>query len=206
MARYTGPKNRIARKFGANIFGRLRNPLLHKTAPPGMHGAKRKKKSDYGLQLEEKQKIRSVYGMLTQKQLVKTYKQALKTQGTTHSIFLQLLECRLDNIVYRLRFAGTIFAAQQLVAHGHIEVDGKKVDIRSFSVRPGMTISVRNKSKNVKIIQENIQNTAREIPGYLTIGEDRLSGTLTALPEADQVPLPILINIPLVCEFLSHTN
>ncbi len=206
MARYTGPKNRIARRFGANIFGRLRNPLLHKTTPPGMHGAKRKKKSDYGLQLEEKQKIRSVYGMLTQKQLVKTYKQALKMKGTTHSIFLQLLETRLDNIVYRLRFAGTIFAAQQLVAHGHIEVDGKKVDIRSFTVRPGMVVSVRNKSKNTKIIQECIQNTARELPPYLTLGEDRLSGTLTALPEADQVPLPILINIPLVCEFLSHTN
>ncbi len=206
MARYTGPKNRIARRFGANIFGRLRNPLLHKTTPPGMHGAKRKKKSDYGMQLEEKQKIRSVYGMLTQKQLVKTFKQALKMKGTTHSVFLQLLECRLDNIVYRLRFAGTIFGAQQLVAHGHVEVDGKKVDIRSFTVRPGMVISIRNKSKNIKPVQESIQNTSREIPPYLTLGEDHLSGTLTNLPEHDQVPLPILINIPLVCEFLSHTN
>lgn len=206
MARYTGPKNRIARRFGANIFGRLRNPLLHKTTPPGMHGAKRKKKSDYGLQLEEKQKIRSIYGMLTQKQLVNTFQRALKMKGTTHSIFLQLLECRLDNIVYRLRFAGTIFGAQQLVSHGHVEVDGKKVDIRSFTVRPGMVISIRNKSKNMKAVQESTQNTSREIPPYLTPGEDRLSGTLAALPEPDQVPLPILVNIPLVCEFLSHTN
>jgi small subunit ribosomal protein S4 len=206
MARYTGPKNRIARRFGANIFGRLRNPLLHKTTPPGMHGAKRKKKSDYGMQLEEKQKLRSVYGMLTQKQLVNTFKKAVGIKGTTHHIFLQLLECRLDNIVYRLRFAGTIFAAQQLVCHGHVEVNGKRVDIRSFTVRPGMVISIRNKSKNNKLIQECIQNTSREVPSYLTLNEDHLSGTLTALPEPDQIPLPILINIPLVCEFLSHTN
>src|SRR3990172_4584367 len=128
MTRYTGPKNRIARRFGINIFGRARNPLLHKANPPGQHGGKRKKKSDFGLQMEEKQKLAAVYGMLTKRQLVNTYKKALKNPGNTPTVLMQNLECRLDNIVYRLRFAPTIFAAQQLVSHGHILINGKKVD------------------------------------------------------------------------------
>src|SRR6202521_4800242 len=132
MARYTGNKNRIARRFGANVFGRSRNPLLHKPNPPGMHGARRRKKSDYGVQLEEKQKLKAIYGMLSEKQLVNYFKKAQKKQENTVHLFIEMLECRLDTVVYRLKFAPTIFAAQQLVAHGHILVNGKKVDIRSF--------------------------------------------------------------------------
>src|SRR5277367_882835 len=139
MARYRGPKNRVARRFAANIFGKARNPLLHKQHPPGMHGAKRKKKSDFGMQLEERQKLKAVYGMLSQKQLVNAYRKALKLKGNTAQLLNELLECRLDNVVYRLRFSASIFGAQQLVSHGHIHVDGKKVDRRSFVVRPGMT-------------------------------------------------------------------
>ena len=206
MARYRGPKNRIARKFGANIFGRLRNPLLHKPNPPGVHGAKRKKKSDYGLQLEEKQKLRAVYGMLTQKQLLRAYREAHRKEGNTSLILLQLLECRLDNIVYRLRFGSTIFASQQLISHGHILVNGKKVDRRSFLVKPGMTISVRPKSQKNKLIQEATVQIAREVPAYLELDEKTFAGKLIALPESDQVPLPLVINIPLVCEFIAHTN
>src|ERR1700691_93844 len=118
MARYTGPKNRIARRFGANIFGRARNPLLHKPNPPGMHGAKRKKKSDYGMQLDEQQKLKAVYGMISRAQLTRYYQEAVRSKQNTNHVFIERLECRLDNIVYRLRFASTIFAAQQLVSHG----------------------------------------------------------------------------------------
>ena len=131
MARYTGPKNRIARRFGVNIFGRARNPLLHKASPPGMHGAKRKKKSDYGLQLDEQQKLKAIYGMLSRSQLVRYYKEAVRSKGNTPEQFIERIECRLDNIVYRLNLAPTIFSAQQLVSHGHILVNGKKVDRRS---------------------------------------------------------------------------
>lgn len=205
MSRYRGPKNRIARKFGANIFGRARNPLLHKANPPGMHGSKRKKKSDYGLQLEEKQKLKAVYGMITEKQLLRIYKEALRRQGTTANILLEILECRLDNIIYRLRFANTIFAAQQLISHGHILVDGKKVDRRSFIVKPGMTISVKPKSQKIKLINESIVNKAKEIPEYLSLDEKKFSGQLLSTPLTEQVPLPIVINVPLVCEFLAHT-
>lgn len=206
MARYTGPKNRIARRFGANIFGRARNPLLHKPNPAGQHGAKKKKKSDFGLQLDEQQKLKAVYGMISRKQLIRYYQEAVRSKQNTPQVFIEKLECRLDNIVYRLRLAPTIFAAQQLVSHGHILVNGKKVDRRSFQVRPGMVVSVKPKSQNVPIVKEGIGNTARSVPEYLSLEEEKFSGRLMSLPGSEQIPLPIPINIPLICEFLAHTS
>lgn len=204
MARYTGNKNRIARRFGANIFGRARNPLLHKPNPPGVHGARRRKKSDYGLQLEEKQKLKAIYGMLSEKQLVKYYKKALNLVGNTAENFAQMLECRLDNVVYRLKFGATIFAAQQLVAHGHVLVNGKKVDRRSFNVEPGMVISVKEKSRTVKAVVEAIESPMREVPAYLTLNTQAMSGQLLAKPTQEQMPWPIEINLPEICDFLAH--
>ncbi len=206
MARYTGPKNRIARRFGVNIFGRARNPLLHKPNPAGMHGAKRKKKSDFGVQLDEQQKLKAVYGMLSRKQLIRYYKEAEQSKSNTPQAFMERLECRLDNVVYRLRFASTIFGAQQLVSHGHIFVDGKKVDRRSFHVRPGMVISVKPKSQNNPLIKQNIENTSRDLPEYISLDEGKFSGTLASVPHTDQIPLPLPINIPLICEFLAHSS
>ncbi len=206
MARYRGPKNRIARRFGVNIFGRARNPLLHKSNPAGMHGAKRKKKSDFGVQLEEKQKIRAIYGMLSHRQLVIAYKKALLQTGNTANNFIQSLECRLDNIVYRLRLAPTIFAAQQLVSHGHILVNGKKVDRRSFQVKPGMTVAIKPKSQKVKIVVESVANKGRDVPEYLLLDEGKFEGQLVSAPHIDQVSFPLPLNIPLICEFIAHTS
>lgn len=206
MVRYRGPKNRIARRFGANIFGKSRNPLLHKANPPGVHGAKRKKKSDYGVQLDEQQKLKAVYGMITRKTLVRYYQQASRMKGQTPNVFLNRLECRLDNMVYRMKLAPSIFGAQQLVAHGHILVDGQKVDIRSFQVRPGMTISIKQKSHNMEIIKSALQNGGRDVPEYLSVEPEKMEGKLLVYPEMDQVPLPLPINIPLICEFLAHTS
>jgi small subunit ribosomal protein S4 len=206
MVRYTGNKNRIARRFGTNIFGRLRNPLLHKPNPPGVHGARRRKKSDYGLQLEEKQKLKAVYGMLTEKQLVRYYKKALRLTGNTATHFAQLLECRLDNIVFRLKFASTIFGAHQLVSHGHILVDGKKVDIRSYQVKPGQVISIKEKSRKMKAINESLDNSSRTAPEYLSLDRDHFSGQLLALPMPEQLPWPIELNLPEICDFLAHTT
>lgn len=206
MARYRGPKNRVARRFAANIFGKARNPMLHKQNPPGMHGAKRKKKSDFGMQLEERQKLKAMYGMLSQKQLVNTYYKALQKKGNTAQLFSEFLECRLDNIVYRLRFASSIFGAQQLVSHGHIQVDGKKVDRRSFLVRPGMVVSIKPASRQMKAILIAQENVNRELPGYLSLEGDNFTGKLLNSPQIDQVPHPLPVNIPLVCEFLSHTS
>lgn len=206
MVRFTGKKNRIARRFGVNIFGRTRNPLLHKSNPPGQHGARRRKKSDFGASLEEKQKLKAIYGMLTEKQLVSYYKKSLQTVGNTAHHFAQMLECRLDNIVYRLKLAPTIFAAQQLVSHGHIHVDGKKVDRRSFQVKPGMVISVKEKSRNNKIIQEAIESPMRTVPDYLSQDTAHFSGQLLALPMVEQMPWPLEINLPEICDFLAHTT
>lgn len=206
MARYTGNRNRIARRFGVNIFGRMRNPLIHKPNPPGVHGARRRKKSDYGLQLEEKQKLKAVYGMLSERQLVNYYKKAVQMEGTTANMFAELLECRLDNIVYRLKFAQTIFGAHQLVSHGHILVDGKKVDRRSFQVKPGMVISIKEKSRKIKAVNESLENSSREVPGYLSLNKETYSGQLVARPEVDQLPWPLEINLPEVCDFLAHTT
>jgi len=205
MARYTGNKNRIARRFGINIFGRARNPLLHKPNPPGVHGARRRKKSDFGLQLEEKQKLKAVYGMLSEKQLVGYYKKALCKTGNTAQHLAEMLECRLDTVVYRLKFASTIFGAQQLVSHGHILVDGKKVDRRSFQVKPGMTISIKEKSRNMKAIIASLDSGTRETPEYLSLNRDQFSGQLTSPPAQEQMPWPIEINLPGICDFLAHT-
>lgn len=206
MVRYTGPKNRIARRFGVNIFGRARNPLLHKANPAGAHGAKRKKKSDFGQQLEERQKLKAIYGMISQKQMVRYYKEALRQKGVTAHLFLRRLECRLDNIVYRLRLAPTIFAAQQLVSHGHVCVNGKKVDRRSFEVKPGMIVSLKSKAQQLATIKQSIENTARDVPGYLELDAGNFSGKLVSEPHLDQVPFPIPVNVPLVCEHLAHTS
>lgn len=206
MARFTGNKNRIARRFGANIFGRSRNPLLHKQNPPGQHGARRRKKSDYGLQLEEKQKLKAIYGMLSEKQLVRYYTKALRIAGNTAHHLAGMLECRLDTIVYRLKYASTIFGAQQLVAHGHITVNGKKVDIRSFQVKPGMTIGIKEKSRNMKAIKEALDNPNRSVPEYLSLEADKFEGKILNMPSLEQMPWPIEIDLPGICDFLAHTS
>jgi len=206
MVRYTGKKNRIARRYGVNIFGRSRNPLLHKSNPPGVHGARRRKKSDYGLQLEEKQKLKAVYGMLTEKQLLGYYKKAVALEGNTANHLTEMLECRLDNIVYRLKFASTIFGAHQLVSHGHILVDGKKVDRRSFQVKPGMVVSIKEKSRKMKAINAALDNANRSVPEYLLLDKDHFSGQLTAMPLPEQMPWPIEISLPIITDFLAHTT
>lgn len=206
MARYIGKKNRIARKFGANIFARARNPLLHKPNPPGQHGARHRKKSDFGLQLHEKQKLKAVYGMLSEKQLVNYFKKALNKTGVTAQLLVEQLECRLDTVVYKLKLAPTIFAAQQLIAHGHVEINGKKVDIRSCQVKPGQTVSIREKSKTLRLVSDALHSTSREVPPYLALNAEAMSGQLLAMPQIDQMQWPIEINVPEVCDFLAHSN
>ena len=183
MVRYTGPKNRIARRFGANIFGYARNPLLHKPNPPGMHGARRKKKSDFGMQLDEQQKLKAIYGMLPQKQLVRAYNVASRSKGNTLLVFMQ-----------------------QLVSHGHVLVDGKKVDRRSFLVEPEMTVSLKPQIQKLDWAKQAQASAAREIPEYLSAEEGKFSGKLLVRPETDQIPLPLPVNIALVCDFLAHIS
>lgn len=206
MARYIGNRNRIARRFGVNIFGRSRNPLLHKPNPPGVHGARRRKKSDYGVQLEEKQKLKAIYGMLSERQLVNYYKKAVAKKGITANLLAEALECRLDVAVCRLKFAATIFGAQQLVSHGHVLVNGKKVDRRSFNVRPGMVISIKEKSRAMKAVNEALDNPSRNVPEYYTLDRNGFSGQLMAVPLQEQMPWPIELNLSEICDFLAHST
>ncbi len=205
MSRYRGPKNRIARRFGANIFGRIRNPLIHKSNPPGVHGARRRKKSDYGLQLDEKQKLKAVYGMISERQLVGYYQKATR-KGHTAGNLISFLECRLDNMVYRMKLAPTIFAAQQLVSHGHILVNGKKVDRRSFQVAPGMKVSIKEKASKIPAVQSSLIDSSRTLPEYVSFDPKTLEGELLSNPEIDQISFPLTINIPVICDFLAHTT
>lgn len=204
MSRYTDPKNRVARRFGVNVFGRSRNPLVHKPNPAGQHGAKRKKKSDFGIQPEEKQKLKAAFGMLSEKQLTRYYAQAARRHKNTPELLLQMLECRLDTVVYRLKFASTLFQAQQLVSHGHVLVNGRRVDIRSFQVQPGMVISIKEKSRKNKFVTEALQSGTRTVPAYLSQDGVNYTGQLLARPSFEDISLPLEINVPMVCDFLSH--
>ncbi len=204
MVRYTGPKNRVSRRFGINIFGRTRNPLVHKPHPAGVHGAKKKKKSDFGMQLDEKQKLKAAFGMLTEKQLVNYYQKAARFHKNTAEIFMQMLDLRLDNVVYRLKFAHTQFQAQQLVAHGHVLVDGQRVDRRSFQVRPGMVVSIKPASQKQKTIVDAVQGTSRSVPSYFEVDATNFSGKLLSLPPMAEISLPLEVNVPMVCDFISH--
>lgn len=204
MSRYRGAKNRVARKFGVNVFSKARNPLQHKPNPPGMHGAKKKKKSDYGIQLEEKQKLKASFGLLSDHQLQRYYVEAACKHQNTPEVLLQMLECRLDTLVYRLNLAPSIFAAQQLVSHGHFEVDGKRVDIRSYRVKPGQVISVKEKSKKLKLITDAIQGSRKSVPSYVELNTSEMKGTLLSLPSLESISLPLEVNVHMVCDFLAH--
>lgn len=143
--------------------------------------------------------------MLSEKQLINNYKKAVQMAGNTPQHLAEMLECRLDNVVYKLKFASTIFGAQQLVNHGHILVDGKKVDIRSFQVKPGMIVSIKEKSQKMKSIQESLASQ-RDVPTYLTLDANKFSGQLMTMPGLDQISWPLEIKIIEICDFLEHTT
>ena len=187
MARYTGPKSRIARKFGEPIFGPDK-VLSKKNYPPGQHGNGRKKKSsEYGIQLREKQKAKYTYGVL-EKQFRNLFEKAASTRGITGEVLLQLLESRLDNIVYRLGIAPTRAAARQLVSHRHITVDGQVVNIASYSVKPGQVISVREKSKSLEVIDNNLAGFNHSKYPWIEWDQSSKVGKFLHLPERTDIP------------------
>ncbi|MBV7507372.1 30S ribosomal protein S4 [Bacillus sp. sid0103] len=200
MARYTGSSWKISRRLGISLSGTGKE-LEKRPYAPGQHGPnQRKKLSEYGLQLQEKQKLRHMYGV-TERQFRNLFDKAGKLSGVHGENFMVLLESRLDNVVYRLGLARTRRAARQLVNHGHILVNGSRVDIPSFRVTAGQTISVREKSRNLDVIKESIE-VNNFVPDYLTFDADKLEGTFTRLPERSE--LPAEINETLIVEFYSR--
>ncbi len=187
MARYTGPKSKIARKFGEPIFGPDK-VLSKKNYPPGQHGNGRKKKlSEYGIQLREKQKAKYTYGVL-EKQFRNLFDKAARTRGITGEVLLQFLEARLDNIVYRLGIAPTRAAARQLVSHRHITVDGKVVNIPSYSVKPGQVIGVREKSKSLEIVDNSLSGFNHSKYPWMEWDQSSKTGKFLHLPERTDIP------------------
>ena len=187
MARYTGPKSKIARKFGEAIFG-ADKVLSKKNYPPGQHGQnKRRKTSEYGTQLAEKQKAKYTYGVL-ERQFRNLFDKASRTKGITGVVLLQLLEARLDNVVYRLGIAPSRSAARQLVSHRHIVVDGKVVNIPSFSVKPGQIVGVREKSKSLENITDALAGFNHSKYPWIEWDETSKSGKLLHLPEREELP------------------
>jgi len=187
MARYIGPKTRISRKFGEPIFGPDK-VLSKKNYPPGQHGQNRRKKtSEYGIQLREKQKAKYTYGVL-EKQFRNLYEKAQRTKGVTGVVLLQLLESRLDNIVYRLGFAPTRAGARQLVSHRHITVDGKVLNIPSYQVKAGQVIAVREKNKSMEVIAESLNGFNHTKYPWIEYNESALAGTYLHIPEREDIP------------------
>ncbi|AHL72462.1 30S ribosomal protein S4 [Bacillus altitudinis MN12] len=200
MARYTGPSWKISRRLGISLSGTGKE-LEKRPYAPGPHGpGQRKKLSEYGLQLQEKQKLRHMYGV-NERQFRTLFDRAAKLPGKQGENFMILLETRLDNLVYRLGLARTRRQARQLVNHGHILVDGSRVDIPSFSVKPGQTIALREKSQNLAVVKESVE-VNNFVPEYLTFDAEKLEGTFTRLPERSE--LAPEISEQLIVEFYSR--
>jgi small subunit ribosomal protein S4 len=200
MARYTGSSWKISRRLGISLSGTGKE-LDKRPYAPGQHGPnQRKKLSEYGLQLQEKQKLRHMYGV-TERQFRNLFDKAGKMGGVHGENFMILLETRLDNVVYRLGLARTRRAARQLVNHGHILVDGSRVDIPSYRLAAGQTISLREKSRNLDVVKESLE-VNNFVPDFLTFDADKLEGTFTRLPERSE--LPAEINETLIVEFYSR--
>ena len=203
MARYTGPKDKISRRFGVPLFGATK-ALEHKNYPPGMHGPKgsRRKQSEYAQALAEKQKLRFQYGVL-ERQFRRYFEQALKTRGVTGEILLQLLETRLDNVVFRLGFANSRSAARQMVCHGHVQVNGRKVNISSYTVRPGDTVTVRDTPKSRSLAARNLELTQiTPVPDWRALEKDQFSGKVARVPSRDEIA-PI-VNEQMIVELYSR--
>ncbi len=187
MARYTGPKSKIARKFREPIFGPDK-ALEKKNYPPGQHGNTKKKgkKSEYAIQLMEKQKAKYTYGIL-EKQFARTFDKAARAHGITGEVLLQLIECRLDNVVYRLGIAPSRRAARQLVSHAHINVNGSTVNIPSYTLKPGDVVSVREKSQSLEAITESLSGSVNKY-SWLDFDKSTFSGNFISVPERSQIP------------------
>ena len=185
MSRYTGPRWKISRRLGFSIL-ETGDELAKRNYAPGQQGPNKKRKvSEYGKQLQEKQKVRTMYGV-NERQFHNTFNQAKKTEGVTGANFLSLLESRLDNLVYRMGLSRTRAGARQLVNHGHILVDGKKVDIPSYKVAPGQVISVKEASRGLKVIKESLE-TLHTMPAYVTWDTNKFEGTYVRLPERSEL-------------------
>lgn len=197
-------KHKIDRRLGCNLWGRAKSPYNLRQTGPGMHGANRGKPTDYGLQLRAKQKLKGYYGGIGEKQFRKYYYEAIRLTGDSSQHLIGLLESRLDAVVYRAKFAPTVFATRQLVSHGHFKVNGKRVNIPSYRVKAGDVIEVREKSRTMAIIMGARELAERDVPEYVDVDASGFKATFVRLPKLEDVPYPVAMEPHLVVEFYSR--
>lgn len=204
MTKRTESKFKINRRLGVNLWGRAKSPINKREYGPGQHGQRRKKPSDYGVQLMAKQKLRGYYGNIGEKQFYKYYEEAVRRRGDTSENLIELLERRLDAVVYRMKFAITPFAARQFVSHGHVLVNGRRVNIASYQVRDNDAIEVREKSKQLAMVLDATQSAERDVPEYIEVDHRAMKGRFTRAPKLADVPYPVQMEPNLVVEFYSR--
>jgi small subunit ribosomal protein S4 len=205
MTKRLASKHKVDRRLKVNLWGRPKSPFNSRNYPPGQHGKnKRGKPSDYGTQLEAKQKMKFYYGNMNERQFRNVYRKAINKKGNTTENLVGLLERRLDTVIYRAKFATTIFSARQIINHGHIKVNGKKVNISSFLVCENDTISIKDKSKELTVIVGAIGSKEREIPEYIELDVKNKTAKLIRVPKFSEIPYPTIMEPSLVIEYYSR--
>ena len=205
MTKRASAKYKIDRRLGENIWGRPKSPVNKREYGPGQHGpTRRRKMSDFGIHLAAKQKLKGYYGNINERQFRKIYEEARRRRGDTGQNLVELLERRLDAVVYRMKFVPTVFASRQFVSHGHIRVNGRKVNIPSYLVKDGDVIEVRQKSRELPLVLDAISSAERDVPDYLEVDFNKLSGKFVRGPAVSDVPYPVRMEPNLVVEFYSR--
>ncbi len=204
MSKRLSSKYKIDRRLGVNLWGRPKSPFNRRETPPGQHGRRRRKPSDFGVQLMAKQKLKGYYGNIGEKQFRRYYQEAARRRGDTGENLIEELERRLDAVIYRMKMVPTVFAARQFVSHGHIRVNGNKVNIPSFRVKDGDVIEVKPKSRELPLVLEAIGTPERDVPDYMDVDLDKLQGTFIRAPKPADVPYPVQMETNLVIEFYSR--
>ena len=205
MTKRLKSKHRVDRRLKVNLWGRPKSPFNSRAYPPGQHGQARKgKPTDYGIQLQAKQKLKSYYGNINERQFRNIYRKALAKKGDTTENLVALLESRLDTVVYRAKFAPTVFAARQLINHGHIRINKKKVNISSHVVKESDVIDVREKSKKLIAIDGSLQSKERDVPEYIQLDDKNKSVKLIRIPKFAEIPYPVVMEPSLVIEYYSR--
>lgn len=204
MTKRIQSKYKINRRLGVNLWGRAKSPVNVRDYGPGQHGQRRKKQTDFGIQLSAKQKLKGYYGNITEKQFKRYYFEAVRRTGDTSENLIGILETRLDAIIYRMKFVPTVFSARQFVNHGHVTVNGKKVNIPSYLVKPGDVIEVKSKSLKIPMVMAAMVSNERDVPDYMEVDHDKGRGTFNSIPELADVPYPVTMEPNLVVEFYSR--
>lgn len=205
MSKRISSKYKINRRLGVNLWGRAKSPVNVREYGPGQHGQRRMRKpSDFGLQLAAKQKLRGYYGNITEKQFRRYYQEATRRKGDTSENLIGILETRLDAVVYRMKFVPTVFSSRQFINHGHIRVNGKRVNIPSYRVREGDVVEVKEKSRQVPMVLEAIESPERDLPDYIEVDYQKMKGTFVRTPLLADVPYPVQMEPNLVIEYYSR--